>query len=79
MSAAFDKLRDQATALPDGERAALAHALIRSLEPDDSVLMESDWDETIVRRVNRVRAGSATLLDRQAFNDRLKQRIDRLA
>jgi putative addiction module component (TIGR02574 family) len=49
----------QVDALSQQERAELAHALLRSLEPEEPGAAEA-WDEELARRVERFRSGQAT-------------------
>jgi putative addiction module component (TIGR02574 family) len=51
-------LLKQALAFSVDERAALAHALLDSLEgPDESV--EEAWDDEVARRIEDLKAGKA--------------------
>ena len=72
---ALDHLRSQISALSESERAALARELIMSLDGprDDSV--EQAWSDEIVRRVSKVKSGTATLLSREEFRSKMRARL----
>ena len=60
MKATLEKVAMDALQLPDQERAALAHTLIQSLDPqadEDPAEVEKSWLLEIERRMKDVRAG----------------------
>lgn len=73
---ALDHLRSQISTLSASERATLARELIMSLDGprDDSV--EQAWNDEIVRRVAKVKSGKATLLSREEFRSKMRERLD---
>jgi putative addiction module component (TIGR02574 family) len=58
MSEAVMHILTQVDALSQQERAELAHAVLRSLEPEEPGAAEA-WDEELARRVARLRRGEA--------------------
>lgn len=58
MSEAVAQILAQLDALSQQERAELAYAVLRSLEPEDPGAAEA-WDEELARRVARLRSGQA--------------------
>lgn len=59
MSETVMQILAQVEALSQQERAELAHAVLRSLEPEEPGAAEA-WDEELARRVARLRRGEAT-------------------
>lgn len=63
MATNLETISRDALGLPVQQRAALARALIRSLdegpEPDEAAV-EAAWDEEIARRVNEIESGRVT-------------------
>ena len=58
----LSSLRENALALSEAERALLAHDLVASLDgPTDPDVSEA-WDREIVRRINEIDEGQASLL-----------------
>jgi hypothetical protein len=58
MSSAVEQWKDLLGALPNEERAELAHFLLVSLEPQDDEA-ESLWEVEASRRVAEIRSGTA--------------------
>ena len=58
MSETVVQIVAQLGALSRQDRAALAHAVLLSLEPEDSDADEA-WDKELVRRADRIRNGEA--------------------
>lgn len=58
MSPALPDLLKQALALPVDERAALANALLDSLEGKDQSVQEA-WDAEVARRMEDLKSGKA--------------------
>jgi len=59
MAATIEQLTNDALNLNEGERARLAHTLLRSLETASEEGVHEAWDEEIAQRVARVREGTA--------------------
>lgn len=74
MRTAADNLEQAALALPLGERARLARALIESLDQDPEV--ESAWEREISRRVAMVESGEATVIPAEDVFAEARRRID---
>jgi putative addiction module component (TIGR02574 family) len=58
MSETVVRIVAQLETLSQQERAELAHAVLRSLEPEDADAAEA-WDEELERRLARLRSGQA--------------------
>ena len=56
----LDQLVDEALRLPEPDRAALAAALIGSLDPGPEDDPSKDWDAEIRRRLEELDAGTVT-------------------
>ncbi len=74
-STALEKLRSEALRLPEAERAELAHELVVSLDGGVDSDAEEAWDAEVVRRLAEIDSGSAGLVDREAFRQRMRTRI----
>lgn len=59
MKSTVDEVRSQALVLSPGERAALAHDLIVSLDSPDTLGLGTKAEAEISRRVHMVREGTA--------------------
>ena len=72
---ALDDLRANALSLPESDRAKLAHDLVASLDgaPDADAL--NRWESELLRRLAEVEGGTASLLSRQEFRDRMSDRL----
>jgi putative addiction module component (TIGR02574 family) len=71
----LDKLRNEALGLTATERAELAHDLVVSLDgPGESGVAEA-WDIAVLRRLEQIESGSATLVDREEFKRRIRERL----
>lgn len=60
MSLPLERVQSEALELSPDERAALAHRLIASLDPesgDDPTEVELAWEKEIARRLDEYRAG----------------------
>ena len=57
MPATMDALAEEALVLPPDQRVALAHRLLRSVDPDPDPGAEIAWEEEIARRIARADAG----------------------
>ncbi len=76
-SPALEKVRTEALNLPESDRAELAHNLVASLDGPAELDAEKAWDAEIVRRLDEIDSGTATLIDRQEFSRRMRARISR--
>lgn len=72
---ALDKLRAQALTLSDGDRAALAYDLVKSLDEPADADAATEWDKEIVRRLRAIDSGTAKLVDREEVSRRFKERL----
>ena len=73
----LQRLRSEALALSQAERAELAHDLIQSLDPPPDNGVEDAWEREISRRIGEINAGHAELLERSEFRRRIRERIER--
>jgi putative addiction module component (TIGR02574 family) len=71
----LSRLRAEALMLPASERAELAHALVESLDAPADAGVAGEWDKEILRRLAEIDAGTATLVDREAFRQRMRARL----
>lgn len=55
------KIFDEALALPERERLALAEALLDSLSAEDQAEIDEAWRTEILRRMEQVRTGEVRL------------------
>lgn len=77
MSQTYEEARDKAMALNPDERGQLAEELLDSVESDEGIQWDDEYEAEIQRRVAEVRAGTAKLIPaeeaiaaaRQAVND----------
>jgi len=76
-SGTLRRLCEEALMLPEAERAELAHELVRSLDAPADADTAGAWEEEILRRLSQVDAGTAKLLDRDAFRQRMQERLGR--
>ncbi|WP_405230380.1 addiction module protein [Lentisalinibacter sediminis] len=74
-TATLDKLRSEALALSELERAQLAYELVRSLDQPADADAGSAWDKEILKRLRSIDAGTAKLVDRDELRSRLEQRL----
>ena len=73
MSLTMQELKDAAAGLSASERAALAHYLLRSLEPEEAGWAEA-WQEELDRRMDEIRAGKVTGVPAEEVLARLRER-----
>lgn len=69
------RLRAEALMLPEAERAELAHALVKSLDAPPDADAADEWDKELLRRLTEIDAGTATLVDRDTFRQRMQARL----
>lgn len=71
----LEKVRAEALALSDEQRAQLARDLIESLDaPADTDSAEA-WDAEIARRLAEIDSGTARLVDRAELRRRMQERM----
>lgn len=69
------RLREEALGLTEAERADLARTLMESLDAPADPDAADAWDREIVRRLAEIDAGTATMVDRDEFRNRMKARL----
>ncbi len=74
-SVVLDRLRSEALTLSESERAELAHALVASLDGSPDADAQDSWDKEIVRRIDELESGAATLIDRDEFSRRMRSKL----
>lgn len=65
----------RALALPTEQRAALANALLDSLEPNDESVQEA-WDREVERRMEDLKAGRAVTVPWEELRRELLAKVD---
>ena len=75
MNAAFEKLAEQALALPSEERAELADRLAESLDQAPGKEIEALWAAEAVRRRDEVRSGAVKPIDGEEALQRIRRSI----
>ncbi len=70
----FEKILDQARALPESERARLVHDLVETLDGSPDKEAASAWVQEISRRLAEVESGDERTLSREELNRRLRDR-----
>jgi len=71
------RMRSEALSLTDDERAELVHDLVASRDGSADANAEQEWDIEVSRRLDEIDSGTATLIDRQEFSRRLRERLNR--
>lgn len=71
----FEELKDEALALSEADRAALALELVSSLDGKPDPDVETEWNAEIRRRLAEIDNGTAKLIDRDEFRRRIQQRL----
>jgi putative addiction module component (TIGR02574 family) len=74
---ALEKVRSDALRLTDKERAELAHDLVTSLDGRADSNAVQQWDVEVLRRLDEIDSGTATLIDREELSRRLRERLNR--
>jgi len=69
------KVRQEALELTASERAELAHDLFASLDGAADAHASEAWDREVLRRLDEIDAGTATLIDREEFSRRMRERL----
>lgn len=68
----FEKVRKQASALSERERAALAHELMISLDGNSDGDASTEWENAIRERLSELDEGTARTISREDLRKRLK-------
>jgi putative addiction module component (TIGR02574 family) len=76
-SPTLEKVRSEALNLSEPERAELAHSLVTSLDGASEPDAEKAWDAEILRRLDEIDSGTASLIDRKEFGRRMRDRMNR--
>ena len=76
-SGTLRRLCEEALMLPEEERAELARELVRSLDAPADADAADGWEEEILHRLSQVDAGTAKLMDRDTFRQRMRERLGR--
>jgi putative addiction module component (TIGR02574 family) len=71
------RVRDEALELTVAERAELAHDLVASLDGVADANAAKDWDREVLRRLDEIESGTTTLIDRNDFSRRMRERLER--
>ena len=72
------RLRAEMLQLTASERATLAHDLVKSLDgPADSGAAAA-WEAEILGRLEQVERGTAQIVDRAEFDQRMRERLARI-
>jgi len=74
MSSTLTHASEIALSLPQNERAALAHALIQSLDQSVDFEVEQAWDQELASRLQRYQSGQSQSRDAFVVLDELKAR-----
>jgi putative addiction module component (TIGR02574 family) len=74
MSEVMTRILEQIDALPNNERAAIAHAVLLSLEPEDPDA-EAEWDAELVARAESIRNGEAVGIPAEQGIAELRKRL----
>jgi len=69
------KVREEALELTASERAELARDLVASLDGTADADASETWDREVLRRLDEIDAGTATLIDREEFSRRMRERL----
>jgi hypothetical protein len=77
MNALAEKLAEEALTLPEGDRAALADVLLRSLKVAASDQVDLLWAKEAEQRVREVEDGTVALLDGKAVLLKARERLQR--
>lgn len=70
----MDDIAD-ALELTASERAELAHDLVASLDGTADADASEEWDRELLRRLDEIDTGTATLIDPEEFSRRMRERL----
>ncbi len=71
----LEQIRNRPTALPEVDRAQLAHDLVARLDEEPDLDFASAWTEELTRRLDEVESGTAETVTREELTERLRHRI----
>jgi putative addiction module component (TIGR02574 family) len=74
-SATLKRALDLALELPEGERAALAHDLLASLDGPPDADAQRAWEAEITKRLDELEAGKARAIDADEALRRIDARL----
>jgi len=74
-STSLDNLRTEVLGLTENERAELARDLLGSLDGASEVGAGEAWEREVLRRLDQVEGGTATLLSREEMRQRMRSRL----
>lgn len=74
--ATLERLRAEVLALAEPERAELAHLLVQSLDLPADPDAAAAWEQEIQRRLAKIEAGTAQMIDREELRRRMRLRPD---
>ncbi len=77
-SRTMERILSEALELPAAERAELAHGLVTSLDGPFDASAASVWDHEILRRLRNLEAGVVTIVDRDEFSRRMRERLSKI-
>ena len=77
MKSSIEKIRDQALSLSIGERASLAHDLILSLDYQDDLSFDDEYESEIKRRVLMVKEEKTTVESVDTVFSGIERRYER--
>ncbi len=75
MNQTLAEIRATALRLSESERAKLAHDLVESLDGTADAGALDEWDAELLRRLAEVESGTAKLLSRGEFRNRIRERL----
>jgi putative addiction module component (TIGR02574 family) len=76
MNTESHNLLEQALALPDTDRAAIAASLFRSLDSEIDSDADELWDEEIKRRLDEIKSGEVELIPWDQMLAKMKRRTN---
>lgn len=76
MPTSLSILKQQASQLPEAERAELALSLIESLDGKPEAAVEDAWRAEIERRVGEIERGEVQLIPGEEVFARLRRRLE---
>lgn len=74
MAADLETILNQAKSLSEPDRARLAHDLLATLDGQPDADATTAWEQEVSRRLARVRNGTAKMISREEFTERLNNR-----
>jgi putative addiction module component (TIGR02574 family) len=74
MAADLETILNQAKSLSEPDRARLAHDLLATLDGQPDADATTAWEQEVSRRLAQVRNGTAKMISREEFTERLNNR-----